>query len=48
MSRHGRDKPGHDDSKDDESGYFVSAGSGFTLSFGGAACIVISVIETRS
>ena len=29
-------------------GYFPSTGSGFTLSFGAAACMVISVIETRS
>jgi hypothetical protein len=28
--------------------YLVSIGSGFTLSFGGPACMVISVIETRS
>ena len=28
--------------------YLVSTGSGFTLSLGGPACMVISVIETRS
>jgi hypothetical protein len=28
--------------------YFPSTGSGFTLSFGGSACMVINVIETRS
>ena len=28
--------------------YFASTGSGGTLSFGASACMVISVIETRS
>ena len=28
--------------------YFDNTGSGGTLSFGGSACMVISVIETRS
>ena len=28
--------------------YFVSTGNGLTLSLGASACIVISVIDTRS
>lgn len=30
------------------SAYFGSGGSGVTLAFGGSACIVMSVIETKS
>lgn len=34
--------------KSSRNAYFGSAGSGVTLAFGGSACIVMSVIETKS
>jgi hypothetical protein len=44
-----RDDPGFlENVADFDRTYFDSAGSGGTLSFGASACMVISVIETRS
>ena len=42
-----RNKAGHDEFRG-KAPYFASTGSGGTLSLGAAACMVISVIETRS